>query len=220
MRILICGGKEEADFVISAFDGKENHLVVINEDYETAKILSERHGIDVLVSDPLKIYTLADAGVSHFDLVISLLERDVDNFVVCRLSKEVFQIQKAICTVNNPGKVSAFRLMGIDSPISASYLLADKIQGESDVSSLVNSLSLENKKVVITEIKIKTNFACVNQSLKNLALPIEGNICCIFRDPEVVIPRGDTMIKAGDTLIVASALSSQKKVVDFLRREI
>jgi trk system potassium uptake protein TrkA len=219
MRIFICGGKSEADFVISAFDKKDNHLVVMSEDYDTGKMLSERHGIDVLISDPLKIYSFESAGIENFDLVVSLLERDVDNFVVCRLCKDVFHVHKAICTVNNPSKVVSFRMMGIDSPISASYLLADQIEGESNVDSLVKSLSLENKKVVITEIKIQANFACVNQSLKNLDLPKEGNICCIFRDPQVLIPRGDTVIKSGDTLIVASALLEQAKVIAFLRRE-
>jgi len=218
MRILICGGKSEADFVISSFLNRANRLVVINNDPETAKLLSERHGIDIQISDPTKTYSLENAHIEGFDLVISLLEKDVDNFVVCRLCKEIYHVRKAICTVNNPAKVTAFRMMGIDSPISASYLLAERIQGESDVDSLINTLSLENKKIVITEIKIKSGFSCLGKSLKDLAMPKEGNICCIFRDPEVIIPRGETVIRDGDTLVVASSPFSQKKIVDFLRR--
>jgi trk system potassium uptake protein len=218
MRILICGGESEADFVISSFLNHTNRLVVINNDSDIAKYLSEKHGIDVQVSDPTKTYTFEEAHIEGFDLVISLLKKDVDNFVVCRLCKEIYHIRKAICTVNNPSKVAAFRMMGVDSPISASYLLAERIQGESDVDSLINTLSLENKKIVITEIKIKSGFSSLGKTLKDLAMPKEGNVCCIFRDPDVIIPRGDTAIKEGDTLVVASSPLAQQKIIDFLRR--
>jgi trk system potassium uptake protein TrkA len=217
MKILICGGKSEANFVISSFLSRENRLVVINEDPETAKFLSEQHGIDVQVSDPTKAYSFDEAGIEGFDLVISLLAKDVDNFVVCRLCKEAYHVKKAICTVNNPTKVAAFKMMGIDSPLSASYLLAERIQGESDVDSLINTLSLENKKIIITEIKMKKGFSCLNKTLRDLSMPKEGSVCCIFRNPDVIIPRGETIIREGDTLVLVSPASAQKRIIDFLR---
>ena len=54
-------------------------------------------------------------------------------------------------------------------------------------------------------------------SLKNLGLPKTGNITCIFRDPTVIIPRGDTRIQAEDTLIIASAPENQAELVKFIK---
>lgn len=218
MKILICGGKNEADFVIRAFNKGNNKLVIMNDDSQTAKMLSERNDVDVIDTDPSKLYSFEIADIVNFDLVIALMDRDADNFVCCKIAKEKFGIKKAICTVSNPNNVEVFQTLGIDTPISASYLLTQRIEGESDIESITKTLSLENDKIVITEIKIKKDFECCNQSLLELQLPKYGNITCIFRDPRVVIPRGDTIIKQGDTLVIASAPQDQKKLIRFVKR--
>lgn len=219
MNILICGGHAEADYVLSAFHKHGNRIVVMNEDEDTCEELSDHYGLDILKTDPTKLYSFEIADVMNFDLIISLMESDADNFTVCKIAKELFHIKKAICTVNNPNNVSIFQRLGIDSPISASYLLTERIKGESDIESIFKTLSLENEKIVITEIKIQKEFWCVGMSLKDLDLPSTGNITCIFRDPEVVIPRGNTVIQANDTLVLASAPEHQEELIRFIKNE-
>lgn len=217
MNILVCGGKTEADYVLSAFKKHGNRIVVINDDDDTAEVLSEHYDLDIFKTDPTKIYSFEVADVTNFDLVVSLLERDADNFVVCKIAKVLFHIKKAICTVNNPNNVAIFQRLGIDSPISASYLLTERIRGESDVESIFRTLSLEDEKIVITEVKILDSFPCVNQTLAQLRLPNTGNITCIFRDPDVIIPRGNTTIQAGDTMVIASGQEAQQYLIDYLK---
>ncbi len=217
MNILVCGGKAEADYVLSAFRKHGNRIVVLNEDDDTADLLSEHYSLDIFKVDPTKIYSYEIADVTNFDLVVALMEKDADNFVVCKIAKELFHIKKAICTVTNPNNVAIFQRLGIDSPISASYLLTERIRGESDVESIFRTLSLEDEKIVITEVKILETFPCVNQTLAQLQLPNSGNITCIFRDPDVIIPRGNTVIEAGDTMVIASAMESQQELIDYLK---
>ncbi len=217
MNILVCGGRAEADYVLSAFRKHGNRIVVLNEDDDTADLLSEHYSLDIFKVDPTKIYSYEIADVTNFDLVVALMEKDADNFVVCKIAKELFHIKKAICTVTNPNNVAIFQRLGIDSPISASYLLTERIRGESDVESIFRTLSLEDEKIVITEVKILETFPCVNQTLAQLQLPNSGNITCIFRDPDVIIPRGNTVIEAGDTMVIASAMESQQELIDYLK---
>lgn len=218
MKIFIVGVDSQADFVVSSFKGKGNQLVIMNEDKEVAKTISEDNGVDVLTSPATKTFSLEEAEIEDFDLVVSLLERDVDNFVVCALCKKLFRVKKAICTVHNPNSVEVFKELGIDSPISDTYLLTERIRGESDVESIIKTLTLENEKVAITEVTVKPSFICVGKNLKDLGLPRVGNVCCIFRKPSVIIPRGDTVIASGDTLIIASGKNNQQEIVDFLKK--
>ena len=113
-----------------------------------------------------------------------------------------------------------FQKLGIDVAISDSYLLTQKIKGESDIESIFKTSSLENDKIVITEIKIKEDFWCIGKSLKDLGLPKTGNITCIFRDPEVIIPRGDAIIRLGDMVVIASAPEHQEELVKFMKGEL
>lgn len=218
MNILICGGYKEANFVINAFKGNHNKLTVINEDEKIAKSLSELNGIDVFNSDPTKRYSFEVADVFNYDLVIALTDSDADNFVICKMAKNIFHIKKAICTVSDPDVVEIFIKLGVDTPISAPYLLTQKIQGESDIESIMSSIALENEKVIISEINIKSDFACVGVALKDLKLPITGNITCILREPNVIIPRGDTVIEVDDHIFICSAPKDQTSLVNFIKR--
>lgn len=219
MQIIIVGGDKEADFVIREFKKRCNHLVIINSSEKIARELSMQNGVEVNVSDPTKMYAYQEAEIQGFDLIISLLEKDEDNFVACQIAKKQFGVKKAICTVSNPDNVTLFEALGIDSPISASYLLTERIKGESDVDSLIRSLSLENDKIKITEIKIKKAFAVAGLALKDIVFPTPCNVCCIYRDPSVLIPRGTTELLDGDTIVLASTSSSQNDLIEFFKAE-
>jgi len=218
MRIVILGGRNEADFVIKSFNNSKNELMVINSDEKTAKFLAESNHIEVLCSNPARLYTYENINIKGFDLVISLMDDDVSNFTACILLKKLFGVKKAICTVSNPNNVNVFNQLGIDSPISGSYLLTQRIQDESDVESLFKTMSLENEKVKIIEFRVRKEFDCVGKALKDLNLPSIANICCVFRNPNVIIPRGNTVIRTGDRLIVACAPVDQNEVISFLRK--
>lgn len=218
MNILICGGLKEANYVINAFKKTHNHLVIINEDERICKNISELNHLDVINSDPTKRYSFEVADVFNFDLVIALTDSDADNFVICKMAKNIFNIKKAICTVSDPEFVDVFMALGIDTPISAPYLLTSKIQGESDIESIMSSFTLENDKVIISEITIKPDFACIGVALKDLNLPITGNITCIYREPNIIIPRGDTVIESGDHIFICSSPDDQNNLVNFIKR--
>lgn len=217
MNILICGGLKEANYVINAFK-KKNKIVVINEDEKMSTSISELNGIDVYNSDPTKKYSFEIADVYNFDLVIALTESDADNFVICKMAKTLFHIKKAICTVSDPEFVDIFVNLGVDTPISAPYLLTQKIKGESDIESILTSFTLEENKVVISEITIKEGFSCVGVTLKDLRIPLTGNITCIYREPKVIIPRGDTEIKVNDHVFICSASKDQNSLVNFFKK--
>ena len=218
MKILICGGSSQASYVVHSFASPSNRLVVLTDDSKIAASLSKINYTEVFLTDPTKIYSFEITDIYEFDLIISLLEKDADNFVTCSIGKKLFKIKKSICTVSNPNNVELFKELGIDSPISASYLLSEKIHNESDINSLIKTMSLENQRIVITEITVRKDFFCANRELKNLNLPITGNITCIYREPSVLIPRGDTKILPGDNLVIASSPVNQTELINYIRK--
>ena len=218
MKILICGSNNQAEYVAKVFSETNNKIVILSDNEKEAESLSKLKNTTVFLTDPTKIYSFEIADVYEYDVIISLLDKDADNYVSSIIGKRLFNIKKSICTINNPNNVELFKNLGIDSPISAPYLLSEKIQSESDINSLIKTMSLENQRVVITEIKVKKEFFCANKKLKDISLPITGNITCIFREPSVVIPRGDTTITPGDILIIASAPSDQDDLVTYIRK--
>ena len=83
--------------------------------------------------------------------------------------------------VQNPKNVSIFKSLGIDSAISSTYLLGEQIRNISSVENLINTLSLEDSKILIVEIRITKESRVVGKTLKDINISDLGSISCITR---------------------------------------
>ena len=219
MKIVIANGTAEAAFIIRMFKSPENELVVINADRQYAETLMNRENIPVFVGQPWRNFVLQDAGAHDADVFISLSDKDTDNYATCMLAKKIFNAKKCICVVRNPGNVDLYKKLGVDSVISSTYLLAQSVKSESSMEELIKTLSLENDKIVLIEAVILSKYRIAGQKLMNIDFPKFANISCIYRNPQIIIPNGQTIIEAKDTLVIACAPENQEKVLAFVRQE-
>ena len=152
-----------------------------------------------------------------YDIFISLCDKDTDNYVACKMAKELFQIKKVICIVNNPKNVSVFQKLGIDRAISSTYLLSQTVKQETTLDDIVKTLAIDNDKIKITEIKINKGFKMIGKTLEEIMFPSNMTIGCIFRNPQVIIPKGNTVIYENDKLLIISDTLNQKEVIKFVQ---
>ena len=219
MRIVIAGGNHEADYIIKILKKRGNKLLIINESPNVAKFLSLNNKLSVYVGDITKRYVYEDIEASDFDLFIALSDSDNDNYVACLLAKQLFNIGKCICTVTNPKNVELFKQLGINYVVSATYLLGSAIKDEISFEDIVKTMRFENERIVMTEITIQEDYVIANKKIMETKFPSYANISCIYRNPEVVIPTGNTLILPNDRLLVVSAPENQKRVIDFVTKE-
>lgn len=136
MKIAIAGGKTKADFLIGALLEKEHELSVINNDEDFCEYLAETHRIPIFYGNPSKSYILEDAGIRGYDIIIALSSRDSDNLAICQIGKRMLDIKRAVAVVSNPKNVRVFKKLGVNSAISATYMLANLIAQASTLESL------------------------------------------------------------------------------------
>jgi len=173
MKIVITGGKHEADYIVSLLK-KENHeLIVINEDPGFAEYISSHNDIDVFPGDPSKAYVLQDAEAQNADVLLALSDNDTNNYVTCVTAKKLFNIKKTVSKVKN----------------------------------------------VMLEVPIKNDYAIVNKEIQSINFPNNMNISCIFRDPDVIIPHGQTKILEDDNLIIITTPEEQYKLIEFIQKK-
>lgn len=217
MKIVIANGKHEADFVINMFKGQTKNLVIINSDKKYADYIVKNNKVSVFVGEPYKRFVLEEAGARDADIFIALGEKDTDNYAACRLAKKEFNVKKCICTVTNPKNVDVFKKLGIDSVISSTYLLANSIRSASSLEDVLQTLSIEEDKIVLTEIIINGNYRIANQKIMDINFPKNATISCIYREPHVIIPNGSTIILPKDKLVVISTPEEQEKIVKYIQ---
>lgn len=220
MKIVIVNGKNEAGFLIKSLKDGHHKLIVINESKEYSNYLSATNDIPVFRGDASKKYVLGDADAEGADVLIALSEKDAENLIICQIAKKVYHIKKTVCIVSNPKNVEIFKRLGINSVISSTYLVAQTILRESTIENLINSLSLEQDKIVITEVEIESDSKVVHSMLKDIPLPKGVNVSCIIRNPHVIVPNGSTMIEAYDRLVILSIEQSQEPLLKIIQEKV
>lgn len=219
MRIVIVGGYNKADFLIDSLLKKNHKLVVVNEDKDYSEYLSMKYDISVVCGDPCKQYLLEEAEIDDFDILISLMEKDQDNFAICQTAKKIYNIKKVVCIVTDPKNVDIFKKLGLDTVISATYSISKLIEQASTIESLMNTLSLENEKIIMSEILIDKNYLSVGKKLAEIVFPENAIISCILRNNSMIVPNGNTVIKFGDKLFIISTPENQKEALNSITKD-
>ncbi|MCQ2086882.1 MAG: TrkA family potassium uptake protein [Bacilli bacterium] len=219
MKIAVAGGTSTAEYIIRNFKSSKNELTVINDDKDSAEQITKNNKVPVFLGDPSKKHTLENAHIEGYDIFISVNEKDSVNFVACLLAKKVFGVKKCICIVSNPNNVEVFKSLGIDSVISSTQLLISSLNSETSLETLIKTMSFEDDKIVLTEVQIKPNYEICNKHIFEISFPKTGSIACIYRNPRVVIPNGQTMILPKDKLLFVSSPSDQQSIVNFITKQ-
>lgn len=216
MRIVVAGGREEADFLIGSLLTKKHKVKVINDDANYSKYLAEKYNITVLKGDSTKEYILEDAEIHGYDVLIALTNDDADNFVTCLVAKKNFNIKRIVCTVNNPTNVEIFKKLGVNNVISSTYSVAKLIEQATTLENLVNTLSSEDEAFSISEVILQENSSICEKPLKAIKLPEQARITCVIHKGKMTIPTGQTVLHAGDKVLLLSAKDCHQKAIEMI----
>jgi len=213
VRVVLAGGRQKADFLISLLLEKGFELTVINEDRTYCEYLAGKYGIPIFRGRPESLLILDEANIHGADILISLMNNDSDNFVVCQAARKLFNISRIVATVSSPKNVEVFKQLGINTVVSATYTVATIIEQASVVGDIVNTLSLDDEKVVISKITVKEDSPILGKQIMDIEFPSNVIISCIIRETGTTVPSGQTLITLGDKLLIISDKSLQRQVI-------
>ena len=106
--------------------------------------------------------------------------------------------------------------MGIDSVVCAVSAVTGIIQQQAFIDEMTNVLPLGTGRVQIVEVRIQEEAPAAGKKLWELTLPSEGIVGCILRGDTTVIPKGNTRILAGDTLVVITSSGQEMEMIKAL----
>ncbi len=201
-KVLLVGGLHKAMSLAQSLLEKGYEVTAINNHYEDCLMLASIEDLEVIHGDGTKPFILEEADTSGKDIVIALTQKDDDNLVICELSKKKFKVKKTVALVRDPQKTAFFYQMGIDSVVCAINAITGIIEQQAFVDEMSKTISMEDGRVSIIELKINSDMPSVNKKLWELKIPAQAIIGYILRNDQGIVPRGDTRILTGDTLIV------------------
>lgn len=214
--ILLIGGRSKARSMAISLIEQGYNVTAINNNYEDCVKLADIQGLNVIFGDGTKPYVLDEAGAANCDISIALTGKDTDNLVCCQLCKKQFKVAKTVSLVADPNKTDFFIQMGVDSVVCAISAVTGIIQQQAFIHEMTNIIPVGKGRVQIVEVQIPNGSPIAGKKLWEITLPKESIVGCVLRSDLTLIPRGDTRILAGDTLVVITGNGQELNVIHAL----
>lgn len=212
-RILLIGGKSKARSLAQSLLAQGYRVTAVNASGEDSRTLAEIPGLTVIHGDGTKPFILDQAGADQCDISIALTSKDEDNLVASELCKKRFSVHKTVSLVSDPKKTDFFHKMGIDSVVCAISTITGIIEQQAFIDEMTNIIPIGAGRVRIVEVQIPGDSPAAGKKLWEITLTKDVIVGCILRGETTLIPRGDTRILAGDTLVVISGSGQELAAV-------
>lgn len=200
MTVLIVGGGAHIYFIARSLISKGKEIIIVNKDSAECEMLSRRLKATVICGDGSQPRTLEEAGIRRARKVLAVTPHDDDNFLICRLAKDVYGIKDAFALVNDPDNEAVFRSLGIGSTFSLSPILSDMIERRAQKDSVIGFTPISEGKINLAEVVLDAQAPSKDKQLKDIRFPKSSLVISVQRAGDVFIPSGDTAMLTGDRI--------------------
>jgi trk system potassium uptake protein TrkA len=180
----------------------DHEVVLVDSDRGRARELREELGEMVAQGDGTEVVFLESVGARRADVLIAVTGDDGTNLIACQVAKHWFKVGRTVARVNNPRNERLFRLLGIDSTVSATAAIMAQIEVDLPEHTLVPLMKLHDSGLQLVDLHVLTGSEADGKAVRALRLPANTIISLVIHEdgaPEV--PRGDTVLHAGDDVI-------------------
>lgn len=179
------------------------HLTIIEKNRHRCNRLTELVSNKVLVvnGDGRDLNLLEEEGLGNTDAFVALTENSETNILACLAAKRL-GVSKTVAKVENIDYITMAESLDIGTIINKKLIAASHIYQmmlDADVSN-VKCLTLANADVA--EFTVKEGAFITQKPIKDLKLPKGITIGGLIRNNEGQLVNGNTIIQAGDHVVV------------------
>ena len=202
MYVIIVGAGKVGWNLSRELIARDQEVTLIESDHRRYRIVEEELEHVVQYGDATEMWVLERAGIQRADLVIAFTGDDEDNILICQVAKEKYGCDRIVARVNNPRNLDHFKLLDIQPAVSATDLILRLIEHEVPEYGLVQLLALEEEQLEIIEIEVGEGSAAAGALVRDVTLPDGSLIISVLRDGAGFVPKGDSVIRAGDQVLL------------------
>lgn len=189
---------------------------IIEKNYKRCEFLTENlKKTLVLNGDGTDIELLQSESFNEFDVLISVTNNDERNLLCSLLAKQL-GVKKVITRVSKSSNIGLFEKVGIDVAMSPKEAAIDEINNvliETDIDILA---TVEQGQGEVIDVIVPDSFN--DTKVMDLKLPVKAIIGIIRRGGKVIIPKGDTLVRAKDRIIIFTMAEHSTRVKDYFHK--
>lgn len=178
--------------------------VLLEEDRERARYIAEElPSVRVIHTDTTDVGFLESENLGDTDALIAALPSEADNLLECVLGDEL-GIDRTIAIAEHPKFIDLFERVGVDVALCPRNLVAAEIIGYTQDWNSEKIALIEGGVAEVVEIEVEADSILAGSSIESAQQKLECDIVVgsITRGREFIKPRGDTVVEAGDHIVL------------------
>ncbi|HJX36982.1 MAG TPA: NAD-binding protein [Anaerolineae bacterium] len=200
--IVVGGGKIGTRLAALLLAGGYRVKVIEVSREEIPRLRADLSHDVVMLGDGTAPEILEEADVRQADVVAAVTGADETNLVVLNLAKFEFGVQRTIGRVNNPKNAWLYgQEMGVDVGLNQADLMAHLIAEEMSLGDMMTLLKLRRGDYSLVEEKVDPSSAAAGKAVRDLDLPTDCVLAAVIREGQLILPRGPTVVQAGDEVL-------------------
>ncbi|MCU7803403.1 MAG: Trk system potassium transporter TrkA [Candidatus Thiodiazotropha sp. (ex Lucinoma borealis)] len=226
MKIIILGAGQVGRSVANALVSEANDITVVDQNAQLLTELQNRLDLGTVRGHAGQPDVLRKAGAEDADMILAVTNSDETNMVACQVAYTLFHTPTKIARVRAQGYLDYPNLFDqsavpVDVLISPEQLVTDYILKLIEYPGALQVLDFAGGRVRLVAVKAYHGGPLVGNALSALYehMPnVDARVAAIYREGEVIQPRGDTEIKAEDEVFFIAAAENIRSVMSELRR--
>lgn len=215
MYVILIGGGSTGKALATHLINEGHEVVIVEKEGDRAKNLAENLDALIVQGDGSDTDILKDAGVEKADAVAILTPEDNTNLTICQIVKK-FDVARIVSRVNEPGKKDLYIGLEITAAISPTQAVVSYLKNALTQGKSKSMASIAGGNAEVLELKMN-NEELDGRKIKDLGLPSECIVAVIYRNGEVIIGAGDTIVRKGDVLTIITKTDVVTDVLTILK---
>jgi len=212
--------------VANALVSEANDITVVDQNDALLQELQNRLDLGTVQGHAGQPDVLRKAGAEDADMILAVTNSDETNMVACQVAYTLFHTPTKIARVRAQGYLDNPQLFEsgafpVDVLISPEQLVTDYILKLIEFPGALQVLDFADGRVRLVAVKAYHGGPLVGHALSTLYehMPeVEARVAAIYREGEVIQPKGDSVIKAEDEVFFIAAAENIRSVMSELRK--
>ena len=204
--VMIVGGSNIAYHLSEKLSKLKISVKLIEKNKDRAQELSNRlENVLVIHGDGTDINLLEEEMLEEVDVFIGTTGFDEQNLLMALMAKQA-GVSRTVAKISRENYTKIIDRLGIDVALNPVYITASNILKYTRGGKVLSVSLLLGGDGEVTELIVGKNSPFINKPLAELNLPKGIIIGTIIRGGEVIIPKGSSIIRADDRIIVFSLI--------------
>ncbi len=201
-RVMILGGGNAALYLAQRLREYRSQVKIIEQDEERCAYLVERlPNVLVIHGDGTDHDLLDEENLAEMDALVALTGLDEENLLLALLGKRL-GVAKVAAKVSRSNFIHIIEQLGIDLAVNPVLLSAASIIRFIEGGQIASLSLLFGGQAEVLEIIVTEASKVIGIPLKDLNLPEGIIVGAIIHAGKIIIPKGDSVIRSGDRVVV------------------